>query len=335
MILAYIPYPSWLRPEIFHGLPIRWYGLMYLVAFASTFLLMRRQTKAEGIDSSGEELVNVLFWGIIGMFVGARLAAVTLYAPIELFLRRPWILIWPFDDNMRFTGIQGMSYHGGLVGATISIVLYLRRRTRDVWLWADMVTAAVPLGYTMGRLGNFINGELYGRVTAAPWGVVFPQAPPLPLSVSWVAELARRTGIEGSGVGFVNLPRHPSQIYEALLEGVVLWIVVWFWARRKSPFRGFVTAVYVMGYGIARFLVEYTRQPDFGIGYVLGPGGSAPPIERFVSPFYLSMGQVLSLGMILAGIALLLWRRYHERHRPQITTFERARPENAPSDQTE
>ncbi|MFP4431476.1 MAG: prolipoprotein diacylglyceryl transferase [Spirochaetaceae bacterium] len=320
---VYIPYPEWLRPEVFEGVPLRWYGLMYLLAFGLTYLLVRRQSRELGVDASGEELLNVLFWGIVGMFIGARLAAVTLYAPIEAFLRRPWILIWPFDDGMRFTGLQGMSYHGGLLGATVGIVLYLRHRKMDLWLWADMITAAVPLGYTFGRLGNFINGELYGRVTAAPWGIVFPQAPPLPLSVPWVQNLAERVGMEISEVGFANLPRHPSQIYEALLEGVLLWAILWFWARRKAPFEGFVTSCYVIGYGIARFLVEYTRQPDYGIGYVFGPAGPRPPVERFVSPFYLSMGQVLSLGMILVGVGLLLWRKYQDKQRPQVTTYER------------
>ena len=319
----YILYPEWLRPEIVQGLPLRWYGVMYLVAFVLTYILVRYQSRRLEVDASGEELLNILFWGIVGMFLGARLAAVTLYAPIEHFLRRPWILIWPFDENMRFTGIQGMSYHGGLLGAAIAIVLYLRQKRLDLWLWADMITAAVPLGYTFGRIGNFINGELYGRITAAPWGVVFPQAPPLPLSVPWVRDLAQRVGMDSQGVGFVNLPRHPSQLYEALLEGVLLWVFLWFWGRKRAPYRGFVTALYVIGYGVARFLVEYTRQPDFGIGYVFGPAGPRPPIERFVSPLYLSMGQVLSLGMIVLGLALLLRRRYQDSKRPHVFTYAR------------
>ena len=169
-----IPFPTWIKPEIIPGFPLlRWYGMMYLVAFAITYLLFRVQVRERGLQVDKDEVANLFFWCIVGLIVGARLAAVTIYDADGYYARHPLQVIWPFsrvNGRTVFTGIQGMSYHGGLVGVVVAFVVYTRVRRIDTLEWGDMLVTAIPFGYFFGRLGNFINGELYGRVTSAPVG---------------------------------------------------------------------------------------------------------------------------------------------------------------------
>jgi phosphatidylglycerol---prolipoprotein diacylglyceryl transferase len=176
-----------------------------------------------------------------------------------------------------------------------------------------MLVTGIPLGYTFGRLGNFINGELYGRVTTVPWGMVFPSAEGFPAKEQWVRDLAARVGMALPSSGLVNLPRHPSQLYEGLLEGVVLWLILWFIVRRRRPFRGFTIGMYVIGYGLFRFVVEYTREPDAPIGYPLTLVPVANPGQFTL--FNFTTGQILCLLMIVGGILALLAFRARERRR--------------------
>lgn len=310
-MLSYLTYPSWLSPEVIPGLPIRWYGLMYLVAFATAFALVRVQVRRRGLDVSVDDTMNLFFWGIIGLLLGARLLSALLYQPDMTYWRQPWLIFWPFR-NGRFVGLVGMSYHGGLIGAIVGGVLYCLRRGWKVREWADIITVSAPLGYTFGRLGNFLNAELYGRVTTAPFGMVFPTAPRFPASEGWVAETARQVGIEITDPGMmVNLPRHASQLYQAALEGVILWAVLWFLIAPRARRDGVVTAAYVIGYGVARFIGEYFRQPDADLGFVLSFSGDPGPIYLLNSFVDFSMGQVLSLLMIATGVVLLfVFRRY-------------------------
>ena len=152
-----------------------------------------------------------------------------------------------------------------------------------------MFAAAIPLGYTFGRLGNFINGELYGRVTASPLGMLFPNAATVPTKESWVVEIAEKVGIDITGLASVNLPRHPSQLYEMIFEGIVLWAIIWVFRNRK-PFKGFLIGLYFLGYGFFRFLIEYFRQPDSQ----MGDGG-------FILPG-ITTGQILCFLMMVFGI---------------------------------
>jgi phosphatidylglycerol:prolipoprotein diacylglycerol transferase len=314
-MLASIPFPSWIRPEIIPGLPIRWYGLMYLVAFAVTYLLFMRQVKQRGLEVKRDHVLDMFFWAIIGLLVGARAAAVTIYDPSGYYFRHPLQIILPFamvDGRLRLTGISGMSYHGGLVGATIAIVTYLKVKRLDVLEWGDMLVTGIPLGYTFGRLGNFINGELYGRVTRVSWGMIFPDAEKFNAKLPWVREYAASIGLDAPVTGLVNLPRHPSQLYEALLEGLVLWLVLWFILRPRRPFKGFQIGCYMLGYGITRFFIEYARQPDAGIDWPI----MLVPLENTVtqfSPFNFSTGQILCFLMIIAGIVLLFAFRARAR----------------------
>ncbi|MBN2553668.1 MAG: prolipoprotein diacylglyceryl transferase [Spirochaetales bacterium] len=336
-ILSYISFPKWLHPEIIPGLPLRWYGLMYLVAFFVAYQLVRVQVKEKAIDVQKDDVLNLFFWGIIGLLVGARLFAVTIYAPAGEYLRQPWKIILPVSfegGKLRFTGLAGMSYHGGLLGAVVAVIIYLRIKKLSIPEWGDMIVTGSALGYTFGRLGNFINGELYGRITTLPWGMIFrPQeivegrfvghVPPqhlYPASEPWVREVAAKAGLDIGAAGMVNLPRHPSQLYEALFEGIVLWAVLWFGFRKRRAFPGQMMAVYVMGYGFFRFLIEYVRQPDVGIEFPIQLVGLSNPAIQF-SPFNFTTGQILNFIMILIGVGLyLFYKSRAERARIQQST---------------
>jgi phosphatidylglycerol:prolipoprotein diacylglycerol transferase len=302
--LAYLPFPEWISPVILPGLPFRWYGLMYLLAFGTAYLLVRYQVRQEEPKLSVDIVADLFFWIILGLLLGGRLVSALIYDTSGIYWTRPWLIFWPFDESMRFVGLQGMSYHGGLLGGTLGGVLFCRRRGFSSWLWADRIALAVPLGYTFGRLGNFINAELYGRVTSAPWGMIFPGAPEFPLSVDWVADMSRKLGMAAEGG--VNLPRHPSQLYEALGEGVLLWLFLWFFIRKRKSFDGFIMGWYLIGYGVVRFVIEYFRQPDSNLGFILEFGYSHS-IYQTGSFLNITMGQLLCILMILAGTGVLIF----------------------------
>ena len=320
--MLYIEYPSWISPFVLPGLPIRWYGLMYLAAFATTYFLFVRQIKEKKVPTDPDSVLNLFFWAIVGLLIGARVFSALVYEPSGRFLSRPWLIFWPFDENMTFTGLQGMSYHGGFLGALIAVVVYTRVKKIDTLAWGDMLATGIPLGFTFGRLGNFINGELYGRVTTAPWGMIFPNARRLPTSEPWVVEIAETVGIAiAANQQSINLPRHPSQLYQAFLEGILLWAVMWFIFRKRSPFRGFMISVYIMGYGIARFIGEYFREPDAGLGFRITLSSTPNPPALFVSPWNFTTGQILSFLMIVGGIVCLFLFRLYDRRSPAVETF--------------
>jgi phosphatidylglycerol:prolipoprotein diacylglycerol transferase len=298
-----IPFPSWLKPEIIPGLPVRWYGLMYILAFGTAFALYRRQARERHFPMSEDDISGLFFWGILGLLLGARIFATIVYETSDIYRREPWLVFWPFR-NGKFTGLMGMSYHGGVIGCALGVLIYIMAKGFDFREITDMVTAAIPLGYTFGRLGNFINAELYGRVTAGPLGMLFPNAAPLPADEAWVREAAEKTGIAIRGA-YVNLPRHPSQLYEALFEGVILWVILWS-LRNRKPFKGFLFGLYFAVYGLFRFFIEYFREPDADLGYrfelvktTLSPAYVHPPLS-------FSTGQILCLGMIVFGVVWIV-----------------------------
>lgn len=268
--------PAHINPYILEvgSFRIGWYGMMYVLAFVTVYLLSRYRIKNEGAHYSAQIVEDYIFWAAVGLVLGARIGYVFFYNfryysshPIEAFL--------PFEfvgGGFRYTGIAGMSYHGGLIGVIVASMLYFRRHKIVFWDFADFISPSIPLGYTFGRLGNFINGELYGRTTTMPWGMYFPFDPGHEL-------------------------RHPSQLYEAFFEGIVLFAILW-GARRIRPFSGFHLAAYLAGYGFIRFILEFFREPDTHIGFVLGS---------------FSMGQVLCLIMMLAGLGIALFRRGDRR----------------------
>jgi phosphatidylglycerol:prolipoprotein diacylglycerol transferase len=215
-----------------------------------------------------------------------------------------------------------MSYHGGVIGGLLAIIIYSWRKGFDFRETGDMFAASIPLGYTFGRLGNFINGELYGRVTTGPLGMFFPNAELLSVREPWVREAAERAGIEITGPNaLVNLPRHPSQLYEALFEGVVLWLIIWA-VRNKKPFKGFLLGLYVAGYGFIRFIIEYFREPDAELGYRLEFVKNGIPPALFSTLFNFSPGQIFNFVMISAGLIwLIIASRLPDREPVRVYTL--------------
>jgi len=303
-----IQYPAWLKPEIIPGLPIRWYGLMYVFAFGTAFLLYRRQVKERNFPMTEDELSGLFGWGILSLILGARIFSTLVYEGSDYYIQRPWLILWPFR-NGSFTGFTGMSYHGGVIGGIIAIVVYSELKKFDYREIGDMFAASIPLGYTFGRLGNFINGELYGRITASPLGMVFPDGAVMATNSDFAAI---RDGAEEMGLaaivgpgGSLNFPRHPSQLYEMLFEGIVLWAVIWFFRNRK-PFKGFLLTLYLSGYGLVRFFIEYFREPDSNLGYPIQLVRTDIPTALGHPPLCFSTGQILCFVMIIAGLAWAL-----------------------------
>lgn len=323
----YIEFPTWLRAEIIPGLPIRWYGLMYLVAFAISYLLFMYQIKRREVEVDSDTVINFFFWGILGLLIGARLFSTLFFHGSDEYWRQPWLIFWPFRDG-RFVGLQGMNFYGGLAGAIVGFVVYARAKKINILDWGDMLLAGVPLGYTFGRLGNFINAELYGRVTQASWGVLFPTADRFPASESWVREWALASGISiEPGQVLVNLPRHPTQIYEALTEGIILWLVIWFVFRKKKPFDGFIVGFYVIAYGVLRFIIDYFRMPISAPDFALRLVDNGIPVHFVQTPLNFIPSQFYSLAMVIGGsVFLLLVSRHHKTKSDELVAGEPGKP---------
>ncbi len=183
--------------------------------------------------------------------------------------------------------------------------------------WIDAMSCAIPLGYTFGRLGNFLNGELYGRITTMPWGMVFPGAEKFSTSLAWVTDFCNQIGLDTAGRSLVNLPRHPSPLYEAFFEGIVLWLVIWF-TRKHRKFDGQIGCTYTFGYGLVRFIIEYFREPDADIGYRIAKDSNAP-IYLNTSLLNFSTGQILCFIMMAASVsvALVLYTRKIKKDQKQ------------------
>jgi phosphatidylglycerol:prolipoprotein diacylglycerol transferase len=307
-MLLSIDFPAFIAPEIIHGLPFRWYGLMYIFAFGTAYLVYRKQVAERHFPMNEDTLSSMFFWCIVALLLGARLFSTIIYeAPANnIYFREPWLIFWPFR-NGQFTGLQGMSYHGGALGGALGIIIWSKCKGYDLREIGDMYACAIPAGYTFGRLGNFFNQELYGRVTTSPLGMIFPAcdewfSPALP----WVREVAEQAGIAlpANGAALVNLPRYPTQLFEAFFEGIVLFLIMML-LRKHKPFKGFLFGAYLFGYGLIRFILEYFRQPDVGLGYRLQFGAKVPLNEtaRFHPMLSFSTGQLLSL-LMMAVIAV-------------------------------
>ncbi len=311
----FIDFPRWISPYIIPSLPFRWYGLMYVVAFSLSYLMIRLQARKGEISLDADQTLNLVLFCIVGLILGARLFSVLFYDGSFYYWTRPWMIFWPFRGG-QFIGLPGMSYHGGLVGAIAGGWIYSRKYKIDFLSLADTVSIAAPLGYTFGRLGNFINGELFGRVSTRPWAVMFPDAPRFSTNYAWVRDIADSLGLAYQNGQLVNLPRHPSQLYEAFFEGIVLFLFLWFVIRpkRKHLPKGYALVWYMAGYGFVRFFIEYFRSPDENLGYIIAWGKESDNISIFQSFFNISMGQLFCLAMIVAAIifAVILRRREGE-----------------------
>ena len=311
-MFLYLNYPSWIHPEVFPNVPflnlIRWYGLMYIVAFGTAWTIFKKMMKEGALDTPGykateDDLLSFFTFSVIFLLIGARVFAVLVYDTTGIYRHKPWLIFWPFDSKGHFTGLAGMSYHGGFIGGLLGMCVWAAVHKKPILKWVDTLGIAIPAGYTFGRIGNFLNGELYGRVTTMPWGMVFPNAQRFSSSIPWVAETAEKAGMTVTS-GLINLPRHPSQLYEAFFEGIFLFIIFWN-LRKKKPFDGFFLGLYFIGYGIVRFIIEYFREPDADIGYRIAAVKDAPTYLN-ASLLNISTGQILCFIMILCGTGVLI-----------------------------
>ncbi|HVR93587.1 MAG TPA: prolipoprotein diacylglyceryl transferase [Casimicrobiaceae bacterium] len=280
-------------------LAVRWYGLMYLLAFIQIVVLGKFRARQNLLTGwHPRDVDDMLFYGVFGTILGGRLGYVFFYKPFYYFAHPAEMLaIWQ----------GGMSFHGGFLGVLIALWLYARNRNKRWLEVTDFVAPLVPLGLAFGRLGNFINGELWGRVTSAtaPWAVYFPQA--AAEDKAWITAFPQEAAARGLAAIYERvgmLPRHPSQLYESALEGLVLFALIWLYARNRRPL-GAVSGLFLIGYGSFRFLVEYAREPDSFLG-MLALG--------------MSMGQWLSLPMIVIGVLMMLWA-YWRAGKAQPTIF--------------
>ena len=236
---------------------IHWYGLMYVIGFLALWFFASQRAKRPDSGWTAEQVSDFVFYGALGVILGGRLGYM-------LFYNLPHYIAHPLDVFKVWQG--GMSFHGGLIGVLLAMLYFARKTGKTFFTVADFFAPWVPIGLGLGRLGNFINHELWGRTTDGPWGMVFREAGPL--------------------------PRHPSQLYQAALEGLALFVILWLFARKPRPTAS-VSGLFLIFYGLFRILVEFVREPDPQLGY-LAFG-------------WLTMGQVLSVPMILFGAGLMVW----------------------------
>lgn len=241
------------------GLKVHWYGIMYVLALVSALVMAKWIVTKDKLDIDKTVLDDYFIWIEVGVILGARLGYILFYDPnTSYYLTHPWQMFNPFNVDGDFVGIRGMSYHGALIGFLLGSYLFARKNKYSFWFLMDIVAIAVPVGYIFGRIGNFLNQELIGRTTDVSWGIY----------------------VDG-------VLRHPSQLYEALLEGVVVAIIIYL-IRKRVVFAGGLTLAYGALYGLARFIAEFYRAPDPQIGYVYGE--------------WMTQGQLLSLPMIILSL---------------------------------
>lgn len=247
---------------------VHWYGIMYVLALLSALFIAKWFVKKDALPFTDKELDTYFLWVEVGLILGARIGYILFYDPnVWYYLTHPWQMFNPFVGGT-FVGIRGMSYHGALVGFLVATWGFSKRHKKNPWSFLDLVALSVPLAYVFGRIGNFLNQELIGRATEMPWGIYV-----------------------------VGIFRHPSQLYEAFLEGVVVFIVLYA-IRHKKRFEGELIALYGALYSLARFVAEFWREPDYQLGFIFGE--------------WMTMGQLLSLMMlgVSALLYLFLWRKH-------------------------
>lgn len=276
-----MPYPDFISPVLVQlgPLQIRWYGLMYVFGFLFAAWFIPREAARRGVPMDKEKTNDLIFYLVLGVLLGGRLGYVLFYN-LPYYISKPWELIAIWHG--------GMSFHGGLLGVTVAIFLFVRKFKIPLLQLLDLAALAAPVGLGLGRLGNFINGELWGKPSNVPWAIIFPLDPQ-------------------------HVARHPSQLYEAGLEGILLFGILYAVSRKNPPW-GSLAGLFLMGYGLARTFVEFFREPDAQM--FVETGG------RFLG--LLSMGQILSLPLVLAGLSLLVWSVKANRQYPRTEPIETA-----------
>ena len=268
--------PFHLSPTAFSikGFSVDWYSLTYIIGFITVYLLLkyRIKKKENTFEFSFQKLLDFLFFAFAGLLLGGRLGYVFFYN-FSYYFKNPLAIISPIDPVTHdFIGIYGMSYHGGLIGVVLFSWIFTKIYKVNFYKLANFIIPAVPAGYFFGRIGNFFNGELYGRVTSKPWGMYFSSDP-------------------------VGILRHPSQVYEAILEGIVIFFFLWI-IRNKINFQNKLLGIYLISYAVFRIIVEFFREPDPQIGYIFS---------------FLTLGQILSLLMMLLGVLLVVYSKKNKK----------------------
>jgi phosphatidylglycerol:prolipoprotein diacylglycerol transferase len=267
-------------------LHVHWYGIMYLLAFLSFwFIANHRAVTHRWHGWSKQDVSDVLFYGMLGVILGGRIGYMLFYAT-DMLIHEPLSLFRIWDG--------GMSFHGGLLGVIAAMFLFARRTGRSFWQVSDFVAPMVPLGLAFGRLGNFIGGELWGRLTDVPWAMIFARSTGFQPDEKAALEEAWRSG------ALDHLARHPSQLYQAGLEGLTLFLLLMWYSSKPRP-RAAVSGLFLAGYGTFRFIAEFFRQPDQQLG--------------FLAMHWLTMGMLLSLPMIAAGLIIFWYARHSDAQR--------------------
>ena len=255
------------------GLKVHWYGLCYVAALLVALVVAKYFVKRDKLGISSKMLDNYFIWVELGVILGARLGYIIIYDDFtSYYLLHPWQIFNPFGANGEFVGIRGMSYHGAVVGFIIATLWFAKKYKQNLCAYLDLCAISVPLGYFFGRVGNFLNQELIGRVTSlesTPWAIL----------------------VDG-------VPRHPSQLYEAILEGLVVFVLLYIYRKYKRR-DGELIALYAIFYTFARFVCEFFRAPDSNLGFIIAG---------------LSMGQILSILMFIAGAWLLVYLRKNTKN---------------------
>lgn len=272
-------------------LDIHWYGVMYLLAFLSFWVIGNRRAVTQGWRGwSKQDVSDILFYGMLGVILGGRIGYMLFYG-FDVLLQNPLSLFKVWDG--------GMSFHGGLLGVMIAMALFGRRTGRTFWQVADFVAPMVPLGLAFGRLGNFIGGELWGRLSDVPWAMIFAKSTGFRPGDDAALDEAWRSG------ALDHLARHPSQLYQAGMEGLALFIILMWYSGKPRPSAA-VSGLFLIGYGVFRFIAEFFREPDEHLG--------------FLAMEWLTMGMLLSLPMIAAGCVIMFFAYNSDSQKTKVSS---------------
>jgi len=265
MLEFYQNIPQHLNPIAFSVgfLNIRWYSLSYLIGLAIVVGILKWRVSKKETNLKWKDIFDFLIYSFGGILAGGRVGYILFYN-LNYYFKHPIEIISPLNTGGEFVGLYGMSYHGAIIGFAIVVYFFTKKRKINFWKMSDFIAPAISIGYFFGRMGNFLNGELYGRITEKRWGMFF------------------------NGEKYL---RHPSQLYEAFGEGIILFVILWTLRNRFSQKTGILSGLYLMGYGVIRFCLEFFRQPDLQVGFIFG---------------FLTMGQILSLLMFLVGSVIII-----------------------------